>query len=299
MRICYLQGTTVTRVLISLSLTLNVVFALLLIRGQQPQTTRTTVTSAKQPQIDAGPATSIASYHLLLDTKGLNEKERAALMLRYLQERFAQPDALRQRHASLCDAPAEVLARARNEVLLSTGESAIDDPVFGCLFRPLDLEYAELSAHKQLEVYRLLEAYYREVDQPGSYSTRMDSYERLLAKAGEVLSTGEYDEFMLRSSPLGKAIRRMNLELDDGHFRTLVQLVAKDERLSQLVLGNIDESGGVAFQNTKIADLLGSEKFVRFAYSVDPLGAGAPVGKLGKSLAQQVSSDGRTRRVSN
>lgn len=286
------------RVLVALSLTLNVVFAVLLIRGQQPQTTRTTVTSAKQPLVDAGAATSIASYHRALDTKGLNEKERAALMLAHLQERFAQPDAL-QRHASFCDAPAKVLDRARDETLSSVGDSAIEDPVFGCLFRPLDLEYAELGAHKQMEVYRLLEAYYREVDQPGSYSTRMDSYKRLLAKAGEVLSTSEYDEFMLRASPLGKSIRRMNLELDDSRYHTLVQLVAKDERLSQLVLRNIDESGRAAFQNTQIAELLGSEKYIRFAYSVDPLGAGAPVGKLGKSLAQEVSTKERSNRVSN
>ena len=127
-----------------------------------------------------------------------------------------------------------------------------------------------------MDVYRLLEAYYREVDQPGSYTTRVDSYKKLLAKAGELLSTSEYDEFMLRASPLGKTIRRMNLELDDGRYRTLVQLVAKDERLSQLVLGNFDESGRAAFQNTQIAELLGREKYVRFAYSVDPLAAGAP-----------------------
>lgn len=287
-----------TRVLIALSLTLNVVFAVLLIRGQQPQITLTTVTSAKQPVVDAGAATSIASYHGALGTKGLNDKERAALMLAYLQERFAQPDALRQRHASFCDAPAKVLNRARDETLSSVGDSAIEDPVFGCLFRPLDLEYAELGAHKQMEVYRLLEAYYREVDQPGSYSTRMANYKRLLAKAGEVLSTSEYDEFMLRASPLGKSIRRMNLELDDGRYRTLIQLVANDERLSQLVLGNIDEYGRATFQNTQIAELLGSEKYVRFAYSVDPLGGGAPVGKLGKSLAQKLTK-GHTNRVSN
>jgi len=76
-----------------------------------------------------------------------------------------------------------------------------EDATFGCLFRPLEHEYAELGAQKQIEVHRLLESYYSEVDQAGAYSTRMDSYKRLLAKAGEVLSSSEYDEFMLRASP--------------------------------------------------------------------------------------------------
>lgn len=287
------------RVLIALSLILNVVFAVLLIRGQQLDTARTAVTSAKQPLINAADPTTIASYHSALDTKGLNDKERASLMLVYLRERFVQPDAQQQRHASFCDAPAKVLDRAREEAVSSLGDSAVEDPVFGCLFRPLDLEYAELGAHKQMDVHRLLEAYYREVDQAGSYSTRMDSYKRLLARAGEVLSTSEYDEFMLRASALAKSIRRMNLELDDARYRTLIQLVAKDERLTQLVLGNIDESRSSAFQNTQIAELLGSERYMRFAYSVDPLGAGAPVGKLGKSLARDVSAEGRRDRIPN
>lgn len=58
-------------------------------------------------------------------------------MLAYLQVRFAQPDALQQRHASFCDGPAKVLDRARDETLSSVGDGAIEDPVFGCLFRPL------------------------------------------------------------------------------------------------------------------------------------------------------------------
>lgn len=275
----------------------------------QAELARAAVTSTKQSLIKATDAhgsaapnptaTTIESYYRALDTKGLNTKERASLMLAYLHERFGESAAQQQRHASFCDAPAKVLDRARDEALSSLGGSAVEDPAFGCLFRPLDHEYAELGADKQLDVHRLLEAYYREVDQAGSYSTRMDSYKRLLAKAGEVLSTGEYGEFMLRASPLAKSIRRMNLELDDTRYRMLVQIVAKDERLSQLVLGNVDESRSAAFQNTQIAQLLGSEKYVWFAYRVDPRGAGAPVGKLGISLAREVSAKGRSDRISN
>jgi hypothetical protein len=278
---------------------LNVVLAVLLTRGQQLDTARTAAISAKQPLVTAAGPTTIASYRSALDTKVLNDKERTSLMLAYLQERFAQPDARQQRHASFCDAPAEVLDRARDEAVSSLGDSAVEDLVFGCLFRPLDPEYAELGARKQMELHRLLEAYYREADPAASYSTRLASYNRLLAKAGQVLSTSEYDGFMLRASPLAKSIRRMNLELDDARHSSLVQLLAKDERLSQLVLGNVDEPRGAAFQNTQIAELLGSERYVRFSYSVDPLGAGAPVGKLGKSLAQELSAKRRSSRIPN
>ena len=83
-------------VLVALSLILNVVFAVLLMRGQQPDTARSTVTSTTQPVVTATDATTIASYHRALYTKGLSEKERAALMLAYLQERFAQADAQQQ-----------------------------------------------------------------------------------------------------------------------------------------------------------------------------------------------------------
>lgn len=293
------------RVLVALSLILNLVFAFFLIRGQQPDAARTAVTSAKQQLVKVADAqgsaasdlaaTTIESYYRGLDTKGLNEKERASLMLAYLQERYGQPDAQQHRYATFCGSPAKVLDRARDEALSSLGNSAVEDPVFGCLFRPLELEYAALGAHKQMEVHRLLQAYYREVDQAASYSTRMDSYKTLLARAGEALSTSEYDEFMLRASPLAKSIRRMNLELGDARYRTLVQLVAKDERLSQLVLGNVDETRRAAFQNTQIAELLGTDRYVRFAYSVDPLGGGAPVGKLGKSLARDVSAQAQGR----
>ena len=113
--------TTVIRVLVALSLTLNLVFAVLLIRGQQPQTTATPLTPAKQPLVDAGAAASIASYHRALDTKGLSGNERAALMLAYLQERFAPTDAPHLRHASFCDAPAKVLDRATTRNVIERG----------------------------------------------------------------------------------------------------------------------------------------------------------------------------------
>lgn len=220
-------------------------------------------------------------------------------MLAYLQERFERPTVKQPRPLSFCDAPAEVLDRARDEALSSLGEGTVEDPTFGCLFRPLDAEYAQLSADKQLNVHRLLEAYYRVAARAGAYSAKLDSYKNLLAKTGEVLSTGEHDEFMVRASPLAKAIRRMNLELDETRYRALVDIVAKDERLSQRILGNIDASQSAAFHNARIAALLGSENYVRFAYRVDPLGAGTPLGKLGKRLARELPAAGRSEPISN
>jgi hypothetical protein len=283
----------VARALVALSLILNVVFAFLLVRGQHPLTAR--AAAAQSSAASNLTATTIESYYRALHTKGLNERERASLMLAYLQERYGPSNAWQPPYATFCDSPANVLDRARDEALSSMGNSAVEDPVFGCLFRPLRREYPELGAAKQVEVHGLLESYYHEVNQAGSYSKKLDSYKSLLAKAAKVLSTSEYDEFMVRASPLAKSIRRMNLELDDARYGTLVQLVAKDERLSQLVLGNVDESRNAAFQSNRIAELLGSESYVRFAYGVDPLGAGAPVGKLGKSLMRDVSANTQKR----
>lgn len=288
------------RALFGLSLILNVVFAFFLMPGVQPDTARTANRPAAQV-VDDGqgsaasnpPAATIASYYRVLDTKGLDDNERAALMLAYLQERFGSADGSHERDAIFCDSPGEVLDRARDEALLALGSGAVEDPVFGCLFRPLRREYAELGAKKQMEMQRLLESYARVVAQADSYSAKKDSYATLLAKAAEVLSSSEYDEFMLRASPLAKSIRRMNLELNASELRTLVQLLARDDRLSQLVLGNGEESGRAAFHNARIAELLGRERYLRFSYSVDPLGVGAPTGQLGGRLAQDPKANGQ------
>ncbi len=287
-----------TKHLTAASLALNVVVLAALVWALQRQAPQNTahedIVARDQPggSVNDSP---LLQLHARLSGASLNEKERASLMLAYLQERYGESDEQLQRSASFCDSPVTVLDRAREEALASLGNGAVEDPDFGCLFRPLEREYAELGPQKQVAVHRLLESYYREIKQTDSRTARKDSYKKLLTGTANVLSGSEYDEFMLRASPLAKSIRRMNLELDESRSRTLVQLVAKDERLSQLVLGNADESRDASFQSNQIAELLGSERYVRFAYSVDPLGAGAPVGKLGKSLMRDASTNAQKR----
>lgn len=236
---------------------------------------------------DLAAFSSMHAYHQFLVDSGVEEQDRALWMHEYLLDRYGDAGMRHRFEGALCESSARILADAKIE-LFRFNSDVIEEPSYGCLFRPLREHFEELSALKQIELHRLLQAYERELDQiPSQFDSRdlrVDSYKRLMSAASDVLKPEEYREFVVSASPLARAVKRMNLELDAAQHRQLLEILRNDEELSQAILGSGGRVHPASLHNTQIAELLGKEQYVRFMYRVDPLSAGAPVGSLGRAL---------------